>query len=675
MSETPAEKLFPEFAGASTAEWQKRIEADLKGGSPERLVWKSREGISVAPFYAPAGLNPGDPSLGVQLQTEPGAFPYVRGARVCGGWEIRQEIFRNTLADALEAGRAALAGGADALEWVLSADAERRMVGVPAISVSHWTSILEVLGERALHIQAGEVGLPALALAIAAGFDPARGGSLDHDPIGEQLSGRPVVALDLALEDLTAWISYLDREHAPGFRLLAANGQPYHDAGAGLVEELALVLATGHEYLDALGAHGLDTDAVASRLHFRLSVGSNFFFEVARMRALRLLWARIVEEYRPRERRHAAAVIHGRTSNWNKTLYDAYTNMLRGTTEAMGAVLGGCDSFSVTGFDVLDDRLPGGLAPDREFADRVARNTQNVLRHEAYVDRVVDAAAGSYYVEQLTHEIGAAAWKRFQELEAAGGIKTAIVAGTIQERLNNESRERLDDVARRRILLLGANQYPERNEKLLGRLEQASRSAASTTTLTASTNAPDDSKPETLIKAARAGAGLAELYAASPRRQPGIARLKAERGARALEDLRLQTEGALERGRARPTVFVLPFGNVAMRRARASFTANFFGCVGYEIVEPESAESALNEALSKKPDLIVLCSSDEDYAKQGPELLASLREQKNQAPVLVAGNPGCRPDLEAAGVQDFIHLKSNLLETLAKYQNQLGVTE
>lgn len=312
------------------------------------------------------------------------------------------------------------------------------------------------------------------------------------------------------------------------------------------------------------------------------------------------------------------------TSRFNQTIYDAHVNLLRSQTEAMSAALAGVDSITVTPFDTPYK------TPD-DFSERIARNQQFLLKEESHLDKVVDPAGGSYYVETLTASIAAEAWKLLLEVEAAGGFFAAVSNGTVQSAVNASGEKRHSDMARRKEILLGTNQYPNFNEMAADKIVKEGCSCGC---------------------GEKAGEGTG---------------LSMKRQASDFEALRLATERAANR----PKVFMLTIGNLAMRLARSQFSANFFGCAGYEIIDNlgfQSVQEGIDAAVAKEADVVVLCSSDDEYAQYAPEAFKALA---GRAEFVVAGAPACTDDLKAAGIENFIHVRSNVLETLQAFNAKL----
>jgi methylmalonyl-CoA mutase len=418
-----------------------------------------------------------------------------------------------------------------------------------------------------------------------------------------------------------------------------------------MVQELGFALASGTEYLTLAVKAGIPIDDVAQRMMFSFGVGSNYFMEIARLRAARLLWAKIIEQYKPQNETSMQMWIHCNTSAWNKTLFDPYVNLLRTTTEAMSAIIGGTQSLSILPFDTFYKD------PD-EFSNRLARNQQIILKEEVYLDKVVDPAAGSYYIENLTQLIAEAAWKVFLQVEEKGGMVEAVKAGFVQDMVEKSAGERLDDIANRRIIQLGTNQHPNPAEQMLEKIHFAEEDEMMEEEIYADDDTEveeedDDDAPTTYKKLALFG------------------------GSDAFDQLRLATEQFVAEGNKKPAVFLLNIGNLAMRKARAMFTTNFFGCAGYEILDNmgfNTVDAGVKAAIDSKAEVVVICSSDEEYASIGPEICQKLKAANKELILVVAGYPKEILDtLKQAGADEFIHVRSNLLETLETFQEKLGI--
>lgn len=394
-----------------------------------------------------------------------------------------------------------------------------------------------------------------------------------------------------------AW--QIDQDTMPGAE--AVRVDLVHEAGADVIQQLGIALASGVERLTRL-FEDRSVDMAAREIEFVFAVGSTYFFEIAKLRAARLVWAQAVEAFAPEDPNSCRMKLHVRTSKLNKSFCDPYTNVLRATTEAMSAALGGCETLTV---------LPFG------FDNHLALGVQRVLAEEAHLNAVADPAGGSYYIEALTAALAREAWKLFQRIEAGGGYSQALSAGWLAEEIAKTRAAREKAVSSRRRALVGVNNYPDLNSKAM----------------------PSEANQET---------------GASPFPQFRLAE--------PFEKIRERTaRHASETGHA-PKVLLLKRGDVKMRTARANFALNFFGCAGFEISESEVY-------VGTDADLVVLCSSDEEYLPFAQEVCSAAR-----VPVIVAGNPKEQIDaLKAVGVQGFVHVGSDAVETLTDWQNRLGV--
>ncbi|MCR9144104.1 MAG: acyl-CoA mutase large subunit family protein [bacterium] len=699
--------LFDEFQSVSRETWEQKIRKDLKLDSDaagdaalkKKTAWRTTEGFELKPFYDAADLE------GLQLpETHPGSFPFLRGRSTANNnWEIREEIYD---ADPVVANRRALAAleaGVDAVCFVITCEAgQLRGVDLSGDASAAFQKLVAGvwLDAAAIHFRAGVAAPLVLALLHAEvkrqNLDPAKiSGTIDYDPMS-QLTGEGALDLKSAMATAAALIEFT-RKHLPGIRPLAVSDRIVHNAGAGIVESLALALAAGNEMLANLSDAGtpgeLTADQISRALTFDVSVSSNYFMEIARMRAARLLWSRIVHEYDPAvadgdfdQSGERGMYIHGHTSRFNQTVYDPHVNLLRATTEAMSAALGACDAFTVLPFDLA--RSPD--ATD-EFGARMARNTQQVIKHEAYLDKVVDPAAGSYYLENLTERIAREAWAFFQEIEAAGGYVKALAPanregdpadGLIQTRIKASAEEARAAVASRKQTVLGTNQYPNGQELARDTIKAgadrpapAMNSGAGIAPIpTGGGEAAQQWMNELPALAGKHGYGavIANLSGAPDTR---VAALSAFRAADEFEALRLATEAHVAAGKAAPKVFLVAYGDLAMRKARSMFAANFFSCAGYQIIDQggfDTAAAGAAAAAAAGADIVVFCSSDAEYDQA---VAAAKNTASGGRPIpVVAGNPADHIDaLKAAGVRHLIHARSNVLAELQGFQKELGV--
>lgn len=616
--------LFSEFPPVSREQWEEVIERDLKGADRERkVVWRTREGLKFEPYYRKEDLEEVKhvPSL-------PGEFPYVRGNKTGdNNWQVRQEIEKANAETANKEAVNAICRGAEAVVFdVRDITDEAQM-----------KTLLQHIDptENPVHLVNSTNYTETISLLIKTwkdtGIDPKMAkGSLDFDPIGYYvIKGGFYNSWKDNVKEL---ISLMDTmtEELPHFKIININGRFFHNGGATIVQELGYSMAVANEYLAALTDAGKDVKDITPKMQFSFAIGSNYFMEIAKIRAARVLWANIVSQYTD-DKDAARAFIHVETSTWNKTVYDPYVNMLRNTTEAMSGAIGGCDSMSVRPFDYFF-RSPNAMSK------RVARNTQIILKEESHFNKTVDPAAGSYYIEKLTESIADAAWKLFTSTEGNGGFIKEFEAGTVKQDIEETAKKLEESIAKRKINFIGTNQFPNAEEEML-----------------------DELKKEIMFRDEQANSQGLPQY----------------RGAEPFEKLRLATEKFIKDGNKKPGVYLLKIGNRGMRTARASFSSAFFGCAGYDIHDNlgfDDVNEGVKDALASGAEIIVLCSSDDDYVQYVPEVAEKIKSENNNTQLVVAGYP--KEHIEAfkeAGVDDFIHIKSNLLETLKKYQEKLGV--
>ena len=641
--------LLDDFPPVPPDAWHQKIMHDLKGADYERrLVWKPLEGFAVQPFYRAedlASLTPG-------LLTAAG-----------NAWHIRQDIPLRDPATANRETHEALARGTTAIGFILGAqpeafgqaDLERLLDGISLETTPlHWVSPDAARPLLALLFnEADRRGVPHAALH----------GSLTADPFSRLLD-YGAVHVRHAFDEAARLLAEVEASGA-ALHTLRIDAQPFHMAGASLVQELAFTLAAASESLAQLTERGVAVDKVAQRMRFVVPVGMSYFMEIAKLRALRLLLGQLIQAYGA-DRMQASPAVEAVTSQWSLTRYDPHSNLLRATSQAAAAVIGGCNTLTIHPFDTAS-----GTPSDTAF--RLARNIQLILKHEAHLDTVADPAAGSYYVETLTDALARHAWSLFQQVEAQGGLLKALEQGFIQEAIQTTRDKRDQEVAAGKRVFVGTNAFPDLDETL-SEAEALPDSAA-----TPSTRRFDpETTLDTLREALRTGATFADLpIDTSDGSVIEIEPLPGARGAEAFEALRLRTEQHTRQTGRRPAVFLLPIGNPAMANARATFSRNFFGCAGFSLIENAtmgSIEEGAQAVLDRGAEIVVLCSSDPEYATFAPALSAFLDATEERPLLVVAGFPkDLVDDLKATGVDDFIHLKQNLLEALTRFQKKLGI--
>ena len=610
------EKLFSDFTAPSRQEWRDKIEVDLKGADyQKKMVWRTNEGFNMEPFYLKEDVD----KLPL-VNALPGEFPYVRGNKAADNeWYVRQDIKCECPKEANAKALDILDKGVTSLGFCIPSE---------KVSAEYIETLLEGIYVECVELNFCTCQCKALELAqILVAYFQKKGadaqkieGSISFDPLEKMITkGKDttdVLANAKALVETFA--AY------PKFRPVVVNAYKLTNAGAYSYQDLGYALAWGNEYLAELTEAGVAPELAAQSIKFNLGINGVYFMEIAKIRAARMLWAQIVSQYtacKESAKMHICAF----TTTYNQTLFDSYVNMLRSQTEAMSAALGGVESIVVTPFDE-----PYEVPTD--FAERIARNQQLLLKDECHFDRMVDVAGGSYFIEELTSALAAQAWKLFLAVEEEGGFLAAAKAGTVQNTINETNATRHANAGKRKEFLLGTNQFPNFTEKSEGKepVECCSKSCGCESTIPA---------------------------------------IKSSRLASDFEALRLTTEKAAKV----PVAFMLTIGNLAMRQARAQFSCNFLAAAGYQVIDNlgfKTVEEGVDAALAAGADIVVICSSDDEYAEYA---IPAFKYLNGRALYVVAGAPACTEDLKAAGIENFIHVRSNQLETLKEYNAKLGI--
>lgn len=627
------EKLFSEFPPISTDKWVEKIVTDLKGADFEkRLVWKTNEGFNVKPFYREEDIQ----SLKI-TESLPGEFPYVRGTKKDNNnWYIRQDIVVSDFNEANQKALNLMTKGVTSLGFHIK--------GKEVNQDNIVTLLNNILPEQVeLNFSTCKKESVNLIRILVDYFKEKKydltkiQGSVNIDFIGAILS-KGVVKED--------WIQYMvDGIEAAAelryFKVIAVNAYLFNNAGSFITQELGYALAWGNELMSRLVEAGVNPTSAAKKIKFNFGIGPNYFMEIAKFRAARWLWAEIVKAYRPtchydcpnegpdHECRCSGKMnIFARTSFFNQTVYDTYVNMLRTQTEAMSASIAGVNSLLVSPFN------ESFKTPD-EFSERIARNQQLLLKEECHFDKVADPSGGSYYIESLTNSIAQEAWKLFLETEEKG-FYNQVKAGEVQATINASAEKRFKAVAQRREILLGTNQFPNFTEVVGKKIEKEEPDA---------------------------------ICGCSSDHKGSIVTLNTQRLANEFETLRLTTEKSGKEIKA----FMLTIGNLAMRLARSQFSSNFLACAGYKVIDNlgfETVTQGIEAARKANADIIVLCSSDDEYATYAPE---AYRLTKDKEILVIAGAPACMEELKDQGITNFINVKSNVLETLQGFNAKLKI--
>ncbi|QEG00771.1 Methylmalonyl-CoA mutase small subunit [Stieleria maiorica] len=696
-------RVQDDFPAVDYDQWRQVVEKALAGSPFEKkLVSKTYDDLSIQPIYSRRDESGQDDPMGF-----PGLATRVRGGSPLGstqsGWDLRQEFCDPCLTEGNQAILEDLAGGVtsiqirldDAARCGLDPDASVSDTGTGrgGVMVYCVDDLDKLLGDVQLDmitvaLDSGAAFVPAAATLVALwqrrGVPPREArGAFNADPLAElarrgQLPTETPSAL-LLLADLADWTS----KHYPQVTAVGVDTSPFHDAGASAAQDIAFALATGVEYLRAMTDRGMDVDTAAKQILFRISLGTEHFRAVAKLRAARWLWSRVLESSGASEDAWAMR-IQTRTGNRVLTKHDASVNLLRNCVAVFAGGIGGADTITSVPFDCV-----AGLP--NEFSRRVARNTALVLQEESHLHRVIDPAGGSWFLDQLTTDLAGKAWEIFQETERQGGMAAALAGGWVAKEIAATAAVRAKDIATRKRGITGVSEFPNVDEEPLVRaardlkaLAEAAatrvRGARPASDETASLAVADD-RVAAVVMAASAGATLGQLASGLGFHQGETASMGAitpQRLAEPFDQLRDASDAWRETHGQRPRVFLACFGPVSHYSGRATWSTNFFEAGGFEVVGSEGfedAEAAAAAFESSGATIAVICSSDKLYPDVVPAAAGKLKAAGADA-VVLAGFPGDNEQAwRDAGVDRFIFMRCNVLETLRSLLAKVGVID
>jgi len=709
-------KILDDFPVRSYEDWKAKATADLNGAPFEKiLITNTYDGLDIQPLYTDKSWSAADDRSGF-----PGNSPYTRGMPPLGhslaGWDVRQEILKPTPAEANAVTLEELNHGATSVELKLDAAASNGldaddpraagMCGREGVMIYNRGDLEQVLKDILLEIapvciEAGAAFLPGAALLAAQwskqGIDETKAsGSFNSDPLGTlMLHGALPITLDAAIAqmvDLAAWTA----NKYPRVKAIRINTTVYHHAGASSVQDLAYAMGTAVEYLRAMTAAGMDINSAVKQISFHEAVGCRFFQSIAKLRALRKLWAKIAVACGAGKEAVTSMQLSAETSRRVITRRDPWVNLLRNTAACFSGAVGGADSITTLLMDIA-------IGPSDEFSRHLARNTQLILQEECNLAEVIDPAGGSWFIETFTDQLAEKAWTLFRQIEAQGGMVKAALSGYIHEQIQTVEKEREKDLATRKAGMTGVSEHADVFEKEISRPtpdEEGLRLEATANLLKWRRAHPDQTALETLklvasensrqlgnltestFQAARAGATIGQLAATLTAKndQQGIVKmvpLTVHPYAAAFEELRNAADDyAKAHENKRPKVFLANFGTPREFLARATYAANFFEAGGFEPVTNEGfseAEAAVEAFTASGARIAVICSTDQRYETE-VERVAPLFRAAGARTVVLAGNPGANDmKYRSVGVNRFIYLKCNVLDILRALLQEEGV--
>ena len=695
--------LLEDFPPPTYEEWKEKTVKDLRGVPFEKLITETIEGIKLQPIYTRATLE--NNSI---LNQYPGSGS-TRGTRASGyfgnDWLINQKIeladadeFNSALKDALDRGQNSIYISLDkASKFGLDADyAKAEDVGNGGLSISGLSSFSRALNgvditKYPIFISSGFSSVPFISILSAYckknSIDISKvSGSVEADPIGYwALEGELPVPVNSAISGLKKSLDW-KMKNSPNIRTISVSSLPYINNGANAVQELSFVLATAAEYIRNLLDLGADINDIAQNIKVTLGMGSSFFTEISKFRAVKLLWKNLINTFGGNATSQNINIF-AVSSQFNKTKFDPYVNILRTTTETFSAIVGGINGIQVSPFDSIFS------TPDN-FSRRIARNTQIILKEESHFNTPIDSAGGSYYVEHLTKELAEKAWKKFQEIEKNGGMIQSLKSNFIQNDINEVYENRAKNLAKRKSKIVGTNMYANPTEKLLKPriVDNAKVQAERAEFLQKFRVSKNNSNNEEILNALNQlskecnyesidiatsailnGATLGEITSSCRTNVNDFNRTKTtpiqqRRAAEPFEELRLKVDSVKTQTNVRPSVFLAPIGSLKEYKGRADFSRNFFEVGGFDVKYPNgfaSSDNALDEAQKSESKIIVLCSTDDNYTKLVKDIVPKLK--RTNLTVVLAGYPKEKvEEYKKIGVDEFIFIGADTYAILKR---------
>ncbi len=686
-------ELRKDFPSTSFEDWKKAAEKDLKGQSYDKsLITKTYEGIDLQPIYTQENIkeNP-------LLENFPGYNNYVRGNKTEGnlknGWLVSQELpyyspreYNEALKYDLERGLTAIYFKPD-LATLLSKDPETAIDGETGKGGTSAVSLEDLeecfkdidLTKHPLFVNGGFSAMQIFALFVSyfrkSGTDMKKlNAAFLSDPfVFAMRTGVTPYDLETAFDEMynvTKWTA----DNKLNIKTIGVCGYEYVNAGGSAVQELGYAMASAIDYINQMIKRGLTIDEAAPRFFFTFGISTNYFMEVAKLRAARIVWSNIIDAYKGKED-SKKMFIHSKTSFYNQAKNDIYVNLLRTTTEAFSAVAGGADSIYTSPFDETV-----GI-PD-EFSRRLARNTQIVLREESHFNSVIDPAGGSYYVETITAEIAQKAWEIVKSVEAEGGMLNAVTKGIPQAEIEKTAAAKEKDYAKRKKVIVGNNMYANMKEERIAERENGLEDAKNERTEKFKNRKQrevnlKEVNVDFLIDNFLEGSTIGETGKALKRKpaESNIKTLRVKRASEIFEELREYSYSYKDKNGYFPKIFLATMGPLKQHKARADFSRGFFEVGGFDVIYEkgfESNEDAVNAAVKSGAGIVVVCSTDDTYPEIVPVLVKELKDKIKGVRVILAGYP--KDMVEAykqSGVDEFIFMGADVYEVNKKLLKEL----
>lgn len=614
--------FFSQFEYKTKKDWIRLAQEEIKKAGPgKNLNWETQEGFSMDPFYTLEDITGLDYLKNYRSLL---AVPSTDTGRP-GGWHYMERIHGVNDKKINKMAREALKMGADGIYVIL-----------PEHKKINYNNLLQGISPQNTPLKFQTINHPDILLESFINYlhkdsgnhcKDIKGG-IDYDPVmNYSLSG----TLDERGFDSLVKCIRLTKE-LPHLKVLTIHGDHFHNAGCDAAHEIAYSLNAVVDYLDRITDQGIPLEEILPNICISLAAGTNYFIEIAKLKVIRILYHYILNSYGIGPSPFYDLLIHCDTSFWTQTVYDHQVNMLRNTTEAMAAVLGGANSISILPFDNVLNRY-------NDFSRRISRNISNLMKEEASLDQVIDPMAGSYYMEVLIDKLAGRSLEIFKQTEAIGGYLNAFRQGKIQQKIASIRDHKYDSYAHRKRVMVGNNRYTNPDERI---------------------------NPE-------------EINLKSPDLSLSNERLVPVRASYHFDSLRLNTELYVgkEGEVRRPRVFISLIGNDrVIQNSRANFARDFFSCAGFSIRESSPSSSlfkSIQKALESQAEIIVMCGRDEDYVQSGVDYARAFKANQRGL-LVVAGNPeGVKNALLSAGVDEFIYPELDIIRSLRQFQISLKI--
>lgn len=703
---------FDEFPIPSNEEWKEACIKLLKGKDYDKTMYtQTYEGITLNPIYRLEDTN----NL-TNCKAYPAQGFNLRGTKAGGYmtklWTIAQETDGKTPSEVNVITKKELLKGSTAIAFTLdtatregldASDLNKKDVSDCGVSISILEDLETIfsdinVAETEFNLYAG-ASVTALLSNVAAYFEKQgidlkqMHGAIAADPMGELLTdGKLPRHLDEYYDEMAHSIAWAEK-HTPNLRTVLIDTDVYHNGGGNGIQESAFAMNTASDYLKAMKIRGIDANTFAKHLRFHFSIGANFFMEIAKLRSLKTVWAQIIKAYGGDEEAQKINLFVS-TSAFTQTVFDPYVNLLRASTQAFSAVIGGMDGMNVRPLDQA-------IRPSDDFTRRIARNNQIMMQNEFNFTEPVDPVGGSWYIEPLTIEFSEKTWTKFQEIEKAGGLLKAAQEGKIQKEINEILEARLKNLAKRKDKAVGNNMYPNMTEELLEipEIDYNKLLAERTTALATNVSNRDESAIKAIlseiknsdgnecgtlmdlaIKAMILGTTMGEINSAlSGETTPLLVdAISPHHWTEKFEELRKTTKEFKAKTGENITIFLANMGPIPQHKGRADFVTSFMEVAGFDVSLNNgfaTVEEAIKNGLKSKHDICIVCSSDKTYPELAPAICKGIKAGNPSMKVMLAGAPSAelKELCDAAGFDDYISVKSNCYETLRKLQKERGM--